>query len=37
VVPQGEEEIRLQVSASHTEQDINYLLQVFNDFSDLHI
>jgi glycine C-acetyltransferase len=28
VVPKGEEEIRLQVSASHTEKDINYLLDV---------
>ena len=32
VVPKGEEEIRLQVSASHTEQDIDYLLQVLKEF-----
>jgi len=35
VVPKGEEEIRLQVSASHTEKDIAYLLQVLNDFYDI--
>ena len=28
VVPKGEEEIRLQVSASHTEKDIDYLLSL---------
>lgn len=33
VVPKGEEEIRLQVSACHTEKDIEYLLQVLSDFS----
>ncbi len=32
VVPKGEEEIRLQVSASHTEKDIDYLLQVLSEF-----
>ncbi|MCK5477471.1 MAG: aminotransferase class I/II-fold pyridoxal phosphate-dependent enzyme, partial [Methylococcales bacterium] len=32
VVPKGEEEIRLQVSASHTEKDIEYLLAVLGDF-----
>lgn len=32
VVPRGEEEIRLQVSASHTEKDIDYLLDVLNSF-----
>jgi len=32
IVPKGEEEIRLQVSASHTEKDIDYLLQVLSDF-----
>jgi glycine C-acetyltransferase len=32
VVPKGEEEIRLQVSASHTEKDIDYLLAVLKDF-----
>ena len=32
VVPEGEEEIRLQVSASHTEADIDYLLDVMKKF-----
>lgn len=32
VVPRGEEEIRLQVSASHTEHDIDYLLEVLGRF-----
>jgi len=32
VVPKGQEEIRLQVSASHTEQDIKYLLDCLNRF-----
>jgi len=32
VVPKGEEEIRLQVSANHTEKDIDYLLQVLGEF-----
>ena len=32
VVPQGEEEIRLQVSASHTEADIDYLPDVLKKF-----
>lgn len=32
VVPKGEEEIRLQVSASHTEKDIEYLLAVIGGF-----
>jgi glycine C-acetyltransferase len=32
VVPKGEEEIRLQVSASHTKKDIDYLIQVLSDF-----
>jgi glycine C-acetyltransferase len=33
VVPKGEEEVRLQVSASHTEKDIGYFLEVLNRFS----
>ncbi len=33
IVPKGEEEIRLQVSASHTEKDIDYLLDVLSGFS----
>ena len=32
VVPRGEEEIRLQVSTSHTEKDIDHLLDVLNSF-----
>ncbi len=32
VVPKGDEEIRFQVSASHTEQDIDYVLNVLTDF-----
>lgn len=32
VVPKGEEEIRLQVSANHTEKDIDYLIQVLSSF-----
>jgi len=32
VVPKGQEEIRLQVSASHTEKDIDYLLQIVSEF-----
>ena len=34
VVPQGDEEIRFQVSASHTEQDINYVLTVLAGFAE---
>jgi glycine C-acetyltransferase len=33
VVPKGDEEIRFQVSASHTEQDIDYVLSVLADFA----
>lgn len=32
VVPKGEEEVRLQVSASHTEKDIGYFLEVLSRF-----
>ncbi|MDD1612299.1 MAG: aminotransferase class I/II-fold pyridoxal phosphate-dependent enzyme [Methylococcaceae bacterium] len=32
VVPKGEQEIRLQVSANHTEKDVNYLLQSLAEF-----
>lgn len=35
VVPKGEEEIRLQVSASHTVKDMEYLLQVLAGFSGI--
>ena len=33
VVPKGDEEIRFQVSASHTEQDIDYVLNVLAEFT----
>lgn len=32
VVPQGDQEIRLQVSAGHTERDLDYLLNALADF-----
>ena len=32
VVPQGDQEIRLQISAEHTEMDIDYILNVLADF-----
>jgi glycine C-acetyltransferase len=32
VVPKGDEEIRLQVSASHTEADVSYLLEALQSF-----
>lgn len=32
VVPKGDQEIRLQVSAAHTERDIDYVLQVLAEF-----
>ena len=32
VVPKGDEEIRFQVSAGHTEKDIDYVLDVLRDF-----
>ncbi len=35
VVPQGDEEIRFQVSAEHTEFDIDYALDVLKQFRDL--
>jgi glycine C-acetyltransferase len=33
VVPKGDEEIRFQVNADHTEADIDYVLKVLADFS----
>jgi glycine C-acetyltransferase len=33
VVPKGDEEIRFQISASHTEQDIDYVLGVLAEFT----
>ena len=33
VVPKGEEEIRLQVSANHTNKDIAYLLEALQGFN----
>ena len=35
VVPKGDEEIRLQVSANHTEADISYFLDVLRGFTGL--
>jgi glycine C-acetyltransferase len=32
VVPKGEQEIRLQVSADHTDKDLDYLLTALADF-----
>jgi glycine C-acetyltransferase len=32
VVPQGDEEVRLQVSSSHTEKDINYVLSLLKGY-----
>jgi glycine C-acetyltransferase len=32
VVPEGEQEIRLQVSAEHTEKDIDYLLAILAEY-----
>ncbi|HLA51286.1 MAG TPA: aminotransferase class I/II-fold pyridoxal phosphate-dependent enzyme [Thermodesulfobacteriota bacterium] len=34
VVPKGDEEIRFQISASHTERDIDYLLDILKKFKD---
>ena len=34
VVPKGDEEIRFQISASHTEKDIDYLLDILKKFKD---
>ena len=33
VVPQGEQEIRLQISAAHTEKDLDYLLAKLADYN----
>jgi glycine C-acetyltransferase len=33
VVPKGEQEIRLQVNADHTEQDLNCLLEALAEFN----
>ena len=33
VVPQGDQEIRLQISAEHTEKDLDYLLSVLRNFN----
>jgi glycine C-acetyltransferase len=33
VVPKGEEEIRLQVSANHTDKDLDYLLEILDAFN----
>ena len=34
VVPKGDEEIRFQVSADHTEADIDYVLEVLKKFKE---
>ena len=34
VVPKGDEEIRFQINASHTEKDIDYLLSVLKRFKE---
>ncbi len=34
VVPRGEDEIRLQISANHTEKDMDYLLETLKRFKD---
>jgi glycine C-acetyltransferase len=34
VVPRGDEEIRFQVSAAHTEYDIDYALGVLRQYRD---
>ncbi|NQT97812.1 MAG: aminotransferase class I/II-fold pyridoxal phosphate-dependent enzyme [Candidatus Marinimicrobia bacterium] len=36
VVPKGDEEIRFQVSASHTETDIDYVLGVLKNYQETH-
>jgi glycine C-acetyltransferase len=36
VVPKGDEEIRFQISADHTEYDINYALEVLKKFKEKH-
>ena len=36
VVPKGDEEIRFQISADHTEYDIDYTLGVLNEYKDTH-
>jgi len=34
VVPKGDEEIRFQISADHTEYDIDYVLRVLEKFKE---
>ena len=36
VVPKGDEEIRFQISAAHTESDINYVLNVLKEYKQTH-
>jgi len=36
VVPKGDEEIRFQVNADHTEADIDYVLGVLKEYADTH-
>jgi glycine C-acetyltransferase len=34
VVPKGDEEIRFQVAADHTEYDIDYVLEILGKFKE---
>ena len=36
VVPKGDEEIRFQISAAHTESDIDYVLNVLKEYKQTH-
>ncbi len=36
IVPKGDEEIRFQISAAHTESDINYVLNVLKEYKQTH-
>jgi len=36
VVPKGDEEIRFQISADHTEYDIDYVLNVMKEYKETH-
>jgi len=36
VVPKGDEEIRFQVNADHTEADIDYVLGVLKKYKETH-
>jgi glycine C-acetyltransferase len=36
VVPKGDQEIRFEICADHTESDINYALQVLRKYKETH-